>query len=265
MATVRDARVGDYEAFARLFHHLSVPDPTPPREIYESTYAPHTFFVCEGERVLGYGHGQKLGPRWHVMHVVTAPDARGRGVGRMIMDEHERRARASGASCWWLNVKRANGTAIRLYERCGLAIATSTWAMTIGWPDVAKLPAPTAAWTPLVVVPDDDEALDRAFGLLAGEVASQRARPGRVIVGVRAGDDFTGYASFAPAFPGSAPFRARGTEWVGPLLEAMRVHKQPEHDYVRMVIERDETIVRACLDAGARVLLELYRMEAELT
>jgi GNAT superfamily N-acetyltransferase len=266
MAAIRSARASDYEHFVAMFAELGVPESVPPRAVFEASFAPHAFFVCEGERVLGYGHGMAMGPHWHVMHVVTAPDARGRGVGRAIMDEHARRARAAGVSRWWLGVRRVNATAIRLYERCGLEVALATWAMIIDWADVARLPPAPTPFTTFVVEPDVDDAIERAVGFAAGEVASQRSRPGRVIVGVRASEaaELVGCASFAPAFPGAAPFRPRDPSWVGALFEAMRPHALPEHASVRMLVERDEALVRACTDAGGRVLIEMYRMEGDV-
>jgi GNAT superfamily N-acetyltransferase len=263
MAAIRHALASDYEAFCAMFGELHVPEPVP---VFEATFMPNAFVACEGERVLGYGHGLRVGPSWHVMHVVTAPEARGRGVGRAIMDEHARRARAAGASRWWLSVKRANATAIRLYERCGLAVAVATWAMIIDWADVARLPPAPAPFTTFVVEPDVDAAIERALSLTAGEVASHRARPGRVIVGVRASkrEELVGYASFAPAFPGAFPFRPRDAAWVRALFEAMRPHALPEHTSVRMVVERDEALMETCADAGGRVLLEMYRMEGDV-
>ncbi len=264
MATIRALRPSDYETFTALFRELATPDPIPPREVFEATYLPHAFFLCEDERVLGYGYGQPIGPSWHVMHVVTAPDARGRGAARAVMAEHARRACAAGVARWWLNVKRENATAIRLYERCGLAIATATWAMVLDWADVTRLPPPPAPCTAIVVAPEDDAAMERALGLAGGEIASHRARPGRVIVGVRAGAELVGYASFAPAFPGAFPFRPRDANAARALLEAMRPHARPEHSSVRMVVERDEVLVQTCAAAGGRVLLEMYRMEGDL-
>lgn len=266
MTAIRGAQAGDYDHFVAMFGELGVPEAVPPREVFEASFAPNAFFVCEGERVLGYGHGLAVGPSWHVMHVVTAPDARGRGVGRAIMDEHARRARAAGVSRWWLSVKRENATALRLYERCGLTIALATWAMIIDWADVARLPPAPGPFTTFVVEPDVDAAVEHALGLATGEVASHRARPGRVLVGVRAAetDELVAYASFAPAFPGAFPFRPRDASAVRALFEAMRPHALAEHASVRMVVERDEALVEACTSAGGRVMIEMYRMEGDV-
>jgi hypothetical protein len=72
MAAIRHALASDYEAFCAMFGELHVPEPVPPRTVFEATFMPNAFFACEGERVLGYGHGLRVGPSWHVMHVVTA-------------------------------------------------------------------------------------------------------------------------------------------------------------------------------------------------
>ncbi len=263
MFAIRAGRPTDHGTFLELFQELEVPDPLPTRETFEASILPGLFFLCEGERVVGYGHGQPIGPSWHVMHVVTARGARGRGVGAAIMAEHARRARGAARARWHLNVKRDNPTAIRLYQRSGMSIAFASWAMIIDWADVAHLPD-SPPGTPSVLAPEQDEAFERALGLGAGEIAAQRARPGRVVVGVRAGDQATAWASFVPAFPGAMPFRPIDARYTRALFEAMRPHARPEHAHVRMFVERDEAVARACEAAGGRVLVELYRMEGDV-
>lgn len=263
MFTIRPAREDDYPEWVAFFRALETPDEIYTREQYAARIVPSAFFVCEGERLVGYGYGMPMGARWYVMHVVTAEGARGRGVGRAIMDEHALRARAAGLARWTLNVKRDNAPAIGLYERCGMRVDASTWAMVIDWSAVAKLP-PSPSHAIEILDANDDAVVERLFGHAAGEIAGQRARPGRVIVAVRAEGDIVAWASFVPDFPGSFPFRTRGAQWNAALLGAMRPHARPQDARVRLVIEDDEAGMREVEAAGGEVLLALYRMEGAL-
>jgi GNAT superfamily N-acetyltransferase len=263
MFTIRPAREDDYPDWVAFFRALETPDDVYTREQYAARIVPSAFFVCEGERLVGYGYGMPMGARWYVMHVVTAEGARGRGVGRVIMDEHARRARTVGLARWMLNVKRDNGPAIRLYERCGMRVAAATWAMIVDWAGVARLP-PSPPHTTEILDAKDDAVVERTFGHASGEIAGQRARQGRVIVAVRAEGAIVAWASFVPDFPGSFPFRTRGAEWNAALLGAMRPHARPTDARVRLVIEDDEAAMRDVVAAGGEVLLSLFRMEGAL-
>jgi ribosomal protein S18 acetylase RimI-like enzyme len=65
--------------------------------------------------VVGEGNKAELYGMW------VAPEARGRGVGRALLEAAIERARKTGASHLdlWVNVEQAN--AVRLYERAGFA------------------------------------------------------------------------------------------------------------------------------------------------
>jgi ribosomal-protein-alanine N-acetyltransferase len=261
MLSVRDARDDDHATFTRLFRELSVLNPVPGAAEFAAKIRPSMFLVEDEGRVVGYGLGSAASADiWYVMHVVTAPDARGRGVGAAIMAEHARRARAAGRTRWRLNVARTNDVARRLYERCGMHVVWGSDAVFLAWADVARLAAPP----PHAVggaEPADDAVIERASRLDAGELAAQRGRGGRVLVTVRDASEVVGFASFDPAFPGAIPFRVTDARWVRALLEAMRPHARPEHDRVRLVIEGDEASSRAVLDAGAELVIQLFRME----
>lgn len=264
MTTIRPARPEDYETFARLFAELAVPEPPPERAEFESRHMQSIFFACDdAARPVGYGMGSVVADHWHVTHVVTDPAARGRGVGRAVMDEHARRARALGLGRWFLSVKRENTPAVRLYERCGMRVTQDLWAMSIDWADVARLPR-SAAFEPAVLEPERDAEIEQSFGLGKGEIAGHRARAGRIVTGAIAEDRVVAFAGFDPSFPGAYPFRPLEPRWTHALLESMRPHARSEHDHVRLLVEKDAELVRTLTGAGGRVLIEMYRMDGTL-
>jgi len=55
--------------------------------------------------------------------LAVAPEARGRGVGRALVDECIRRARRDGATALGLHTSRSMVTAVELYRRMGFARA----------------------------------------------------------------------------------------------------------------------------------------------
>ncbi|HTJ22445.1 MAG TPA: GNAT family N-acetyltransferase [Gemmatimonadaceae bacterium] len=73
-------------------------------------YPPHIDAYGDGTRVVGYPE---------VRLVAVAPDARGRGVARALMEECIRRARASGATALGLHTSRSLGAAMALYASMG--------------------------------------------------------------------------------------------------------------------------------------------------
>ncbi len=62
---------------------------------------------------------RKSGVTAYIQTIEVAPEARGRGVGRQLLERIEDSARAAGAGLIWLHVEAANEGAIRLYERQG--------------------------------------------------------------------------------------------------------------------------------------------------
>ena len=58
-----------------------------------------------------------IGPACYLQDLFTAEDARGRGVGRALVDEVAARARAAGASRFYWQTHETNATARRLYDR----------------------------------------------------------------------------------------------------------------------------------------------------
>jgi ribosomal protein S18 acetylase RimI-like enzyme len=257
--TAHDATRADYAEFARLFPELGVPDPTPTEDEYDARVRPHAFFVREGARVIAYANWLALGPVARVLHVIVAPEARGRGVGGAVMKELTVRAKAAGCSEWMLYVEPHNAHAIRLYERFGMRAAGRMHAMKIAWRDVARVPI-EAGLASFVVEPRDDARVEEAASLFPGQIAAHRAGGGRVFLGVTRGEAIAGFASFDPSFPGAMPFFAPTVGVARALFEAMRAHAKPEHAYVRFSATSD-AVVAATKAAGAETVLEALHME----
>src|ERR1700690_2886530 len=114
--SVRDASVEDYEVFALLFRELKIPDPVPTPAQFEARMLSSTIVAKNGARPVGYAHWRFYGATAHIVHVVVAPEPRGRGVGGALMKDLQGRARARESTRWYLNVKADNAPAIRLFE-----------------------------------------------------------------------------------------------------------------------------------------------------
>lgn len=60
--------------------------------------------------------------RVRVEHLVVAPHARGRGIGRALLDSAEAFARERGAWCVWLETQADNYPALQFYQRLGFRL-----------------------------------------------------------------------------------------------------------------------------------------------
>ena len=79
----------------------------------------------EGAEVLGYAGLDHGGDVADVMTIAVAPSARGRGLGRRLLDELETRARAGRAASVMLEVRADNAAAIGLYDRAGYTVVST--------------------------------------------------------------------------------------------------------------------------------------------
>jgi ribosomal-protein-alanine N-acetyltransferase len=77
-------------------------------------------FVAEQNGVVvGYVCLMSLFEEAQILDIAVAPEQRGRGVARMLMDHAISVAREKGAELLALEVRASNVSAITLYERCG--------------------------------------------------------------------------------------------------------------------------------------------------
>ncbi len=261
--TAHAASLTDYPSFVRMHAELEIPDAVPSEESFVSRIAPAALFLREGEAVVGYASWQRFARVLHVRHVVVDRAARGRGVGRALMDGVAARGRALGCDRWYLHVKPDNVVARRLYERAGLTVRFVSRALEIDWAQTGALPR-TDGVDVTTPAPERDAPLEARCRLLPGQVGVLRAQ-GYVLFVVSERGSEVGFAAFDPTFPGANPFRARDAGGARRLLEAMRPHALPVHDAVRIVIDDDAALVDAARAAGARPVMEVLRMEGTLT
>lgn len=90
-------------------------------ELAERPRREYVVAVGRGE-VLGYAGLDHAGDVADVMTIATTPAARGRGVGRRLLEELLARAAARGADAVLLEVRADNAAALALYERLGFAV-----------------------------------------------------------------------------------------------------------------------------------------------
>src|SRR4051794_22065087 len=134
--SVRSARSEDYAVFLRLFPELGVEDRVAEPDRWEREMM-GTTLICEDVdgQALGYAFFQHITDTAYVRHLVTAPGARRRGVGRAILADILERARAASPPCttWCLNVKPENTAAVALYESMGLVRQYPMKALRVAW------------------------------------------------------------------------------------------------------------------------------------
>ena len=121
-------QAGD-EAFARLVAAADELDPVACVELrapafsiereLERPFLRASVAIDERDRIAGIGLVWLVADEAHVLDVLTLPWARGRGVGRIVLDAALDDARARGARVALLEVRRSNEAALVLYERRG--------------------------------------------------------------------------------------------------------------------------------------------------
>src|SRR5438067_1967707 len=91
---IRPAKRSDYGAFVRLFPELAVPDAIMGDDKFAGELVPTTLVMeTSPDQVAGYVYFQIMKDTAYVRHIVTAPEARRRGVGRALLGAVAERAR----------------------------------------------------------------------------------------------------------------------------------------------------------------------------
>ena len=126
--TLREVQWGDVPALAalelELFAHDAWSEPTWWAELAGRPRRDYVV-LADADGVLGYAGLDHGGDVADVMTVAVAPRARGRGLGRLLLDELERRALGRGAGHVILEVRADNAAAIGLYERSGYTVLST--------------------------------------------------------------------------------------------------------------------------------------------
>jgi len=258
--TLREATAEDYPVFTRLFPALGVDDPVLTPEQFAARMLPATIVAHEAGAPIGYAFWQIQGARAHVVHVIVDERARNRGAGRALMEGVRQRVLAAGCSRWFLNVKQANAPAIRLYEKCGLAIEQEGWAMRAEWSQLASLPEPRGEVTVYSPGSDEDPSFVARFDESPERLGILRSRPGIVILGIREAGVPVAFAAFDPSFSGVYPVRLARVDLARPLFDSLRAHARESR--VQVFVEGDDALFQAMQACGALVHIAMYRMGA---
>lgn len=260
---IRQALDGDYETFTELFPELGVDDPVTPMEVWSTTMRPSTWIALERGDAVGYCYCQSYADTGYVRHVVVAPRARGRGVGRALLTAVAAHLRRGGQTTWRLNVRPNNTAARRLYERMGFTVAYESVALRLPWDALSRLPAGCAEVRPFG--PEDDGHVESTFALPAGQLATARAAHRVLLLATDASArETTGLAVFDPGFPGAFPFRVVEPDALEPLLRAMRTHARPSDTFVALVTEDDAALAQRLVALGAIVRDEILHMSGSI-
>jgi GNAT superfamily N-acetyltransferase len=254
------ARREHHADFACFFAGLELDDPVPDVERWSAEMAPWTFFLADEDGFVGYAFSEVFGELGYVRHVVTAPHARRRGIGRALMRELAARFRAAGATRWELNVKRDNHAAIALYERCGMRPQYSMHVLRIDWAALPRLPRTARPLLARDVEIEHDRDVESAFRLPDGKVARLRSLQGMMLVQLVERDHPVAFARFDPRFPGCFPFHVAAPELARQLLEAIAPHAREGDRWIQLVIEDDDATAAMLRAAGARLTLEIVHM-----
>ncbi len=258
MLTLRVAAPHDLDFYKRAFVELAVDDPMPSKEKWSRELEPHTVIAeIEGNPV-GYVFSQAFGSVGYLKQIVTIPDARRKGVGRALMLSVAEKLKALSCTEWALNVKANNTPAKALYTKLGMRLSYPSAVLQLEWSRALSLP--TTSLVAVVPGPSDDRVIEQTFKLLDGFVAERREL-GRVLRSVVDGDQHVGLAVFDPTFPGSFPFQAGSIAIAGTLLRALYEERQPESQFINLVVERDTALIDALIAHGAeeRIRLENWR------
>jgi ribosomal protein S18 acetylase RimI-like enzyme len=256
---IRDARPEDHDLFCRFYAELAVPDATPDAARWTTELCPGAYFVEDRGETVAYAMLLPRGEAGHVVHVVVDPAHRGRGLGKVLMDEAARRLRAAGCRRWFLNVREQNVAGIALYRKQGMRTAFRASSMRLDDVVVRALPAgPGVSVTTLTEA--EARAAEAKYTLYEGSVN----RPPGIGLGAWKGGKLCGAARFVPAMARSAPFKVADAGTVRPLCDAMRA-RLPAGSSVKVVLEGQPDVAAWLMKLGGIEELRLLHLVGELS
>lgn len=130
--TIRPIQAGDRQAWADLWRaYLAFYETELPQEVYDSTWSRLLDSAEPTWGALALREGQPVGlvhwiyhrTNWsiadtcYLQDLFVAPDGRGQGHGRALIEYVATQARARGCSRVYWNTHRTNHTAMQLYDR----------------------------------------------------------------------------------------------------------------------------------------------------
>jgi ribosomal protein S18 acetylase RimI-like enzyme len=125
MFRLREFALPDYDAVYALWQNagdgLGIGRSDTREEIAKKLQRdPDLFLVAENDdKIIGTVIGGYDGRRGLIYHLAVEEACRQRGIGKMLMDEVERRMMAKGCLRAYLLVKRGNDDVIEFYRRLG--------------------------------------------------------------------------------------------------------------------------------------------------
>jgi ribosomal protein S18 acetylase RimI-like enzyme len=259
--TIRPARADDYAAYTRLFAELEIPDPIASAEKFAQVLVPLMQMACAPDgAVVGFVSWRTYGTLVHVMQVAVDREIRGQRVGQRLLEHVRGAARAAGCERWYLNVKRDNAPALRLYERCGFRFELEAVATRLLWANVPQL-----ATRGSLVAAGEDAGVSTRYQLPLERLTMFRARPTTRMVALRdVAGSIIGFAPFDVVFSGCAAFCADRPELAASLLAEMRTQADLQGDFVRVTIEGNRSLADAVMGLGAELIFEILRLSADL-
>lgn len=258
--TIGPATAADYPAFLRLFPELAVPEAPPAEESFAAGIAPDAWMARAGGEAIGYVWARPRGERMHIVHLITDPSFRRRGVARALLGTVRQRTRAAGLARWMLHVKPANRPARALYEGEGMQTVMESASFRVPWAAAATLPV-VPGTSSAVVKSHEDEVFERALGLAPREIAALRTLSGRVVMGARAGTEPSGVAVFDPSFPGTSVFRVTEPRFARALLDGLRAYALPEHQHLLTFVEGDPPLAELLRSIGGEEIMRVLQLE----
>ncbi len=84
----------------------------------------HGFVATDGARIVGFValHLEQWNRRAVIWHLYVAPEQRGCGIGRALLQQATQLARAEHMRCLWLETSNLNHPGIQFYRRVGFSL-----------------------------------------------------------------------------------------------------------------------------------------------